>query len=56
VGDLSTDLVEVIDKMKASGWGSRDILSFVKTVLQNREEDDSKQRDMSRQEIFDDWK
>ena len=54
MGDLSTDLVEVIDKMKASGWGSSDILSFVKTVLQNREEDDPKEKDMGRQETFDD--
>jgi hypothetical protein len=35
MADLSTELVEIIDKMKANGWGSNDIMSFVKTVLTN---------------------
>lgn len=60
MADLSTDLVDLIEKMKESGWGSNDILSFVKTVLQNREDDEFAQEleeDRSfRKELFDEWR
>ena len=44
MADLSTELVEIIDKMKANGWGSNDIMSFVKTVLTNREDDQTEEQ------------
>lgn len=60
MSDLSTELVDLIDQMKSNGWGSNDILSFVKTVLQNREDDEQAEEyeeDRTfRKELFDEWR